>query len=260
MFNKSYKKIFPFRIATTSYIFPDNIIPNVSKLGNFFDEIELVLFESLPPSSLPTEEDIRHLTHLKQQMDITYNVHLPYDIALTDPDPMRQDMAVHVLTTVLKLTQPLDPTTYTLHIPVYEKKVDTAFINATSRQLSRLLDSGIDAGIEPQKISIETLDYPIEWLDPLLNRYDLSVCMDFGHLIRYGYDPEQLFKKYKNKIVIIHLHGVQNKRDHGHLNLLSEKERTVIADILKQFKGILSLEVFSYHNLSVSLKTLENLI
>jgi hypothetical protein len=37
-----------FRLGTTSFIVPDHIIPNVMKLGYFFDEIELLVFESDP--------------------------------------------------------------------------------------------------------------------------------------------------------------------------------------------------------------------
>ena len=42
---KSYKKMFPFKLATTSYIYPDHIIPNVTTFAPFLDEMELVLFE-----------------------------------------------------------------------------------------------------------------------------------------------------------------------------------------------------------------------
>jgi hypothetical protein len=49
---KSYKGFYPFKLATTSFIYPDDYIPNVKMLGPFVDEIELLLFESNDIESL----------------------------------------------------------------------------------------------------------------------------------------------------------------------------------------------------------------
>ena len=54
----------PFRLGTTSFIYPDHIIPNVQKIGRFFDEIELLVFESSPKGVLPSREEIRVLEQL----------------------------------------------------------------------------------------------------------------------------------------------------------------------------------------------------
>ncbi|MCU0508776.1 MAG: sugar phosphate isomerase/epimerase, partial [Anaerolineae bacterium] len=35
-----------FRVGTTSYIVPDNILPNVEYLAPLVDDVELVLFET----------------------------------------------------------------------------------------------------------------------------------------------------------------------------------------------------------------------
>ena len=54
------KRGFPFRLATTSYIFPAEILPNIRCLGRYFDEVELVLFESGQEDNLPTPGEIRN--------------------------------------------------------------------------------------------------------------------------------------------------------------------------------------------------------
>ena len=87
---KSYKGLYPFRLATTSFIYPDHYVPNVKMLGPYFDEIELLLFESLQPDSLPDPTVIAQLSHLAEKYDLTYNVHLPTDISITDPRPSKQ--------------------------------------------------------------------------------------------------------------------------------------------------------------------------
>jgi len=73
----------PFKLGTTSFIFPDHIIPNVKKLGPFFDEIELLIFESQPAFVLPSKDEIKELLYLSQKHDLTYNIHLPIDVSLT---------------------------------------------------------------------------------------------------------------------------------------------------------------------------------
>ncbi|MCP4721436.1 MAG: sugar phosphate isomerase/epimerase, partial [Desulfobacteraceae bacterium] len=107
----------PFRLGTTSFIYPDHIIPNVRKIGAFFDEIELLVFESMP-GVLPSRSDVRELARLSEQLDLTYNIHLPTDISLTDPSGAQQAKAADTLLQVMELFSPLNPTTHTLHLPM----------------------------------------------------------------------------------------------------------------------------------------------
>jgi len=41
---KSYKHAYPFKLGTTSFIYPDGYVPNVKMLGPYMDEIELLFF------------------------------------------------------------------------------------------------------------------------------------------------------------------------------------------------------------------------
>lgn len=81
---KCYKGTFPFKLATTSYIYPDQIIPNVAILAPFFDEIELVLFESGGQDNIPDDVQMRGLMKFSQNKKVNFNVHLPIDIFLGD--------------------------------------------------------------------------------------------------------------------------------------------------------------------------------
>lgn len=58
---------FPFRFGTTSYIIPDEIIPNVEFLKDRVDDIELVLFESDEFSNLPGRDDIGRLSDIADE-------------------------------------------------------------------------------------------------------------------------------------------------------------------------------------------------
>ena len=57
---------------------------------------------------------------------------------------------------------------------------------------------------------------------------------------------------------MLHLHGVENGRDHLALDRLSEQLASTVLQILKKFTGVVSLEVFSFEDLSSSLNFFEN--
>jgi len=253
-----------FRLGTTSFIVPDHIIPNVIKLGPFFDEIELLVFESDPPDVLPSKEDVKTLLSLSRDLNLTYNIHLPTDVSLSDESAQKRQVAADTLLSIIDRFAPLNPSTYTLHLDMPQdirqdmenKKKMEAWVNTTRNGLNALL-SGID---DPGIISIETLDYPFRYVEPLINEFHLSVCVDVGHQIRYGHDLLQTFNSHKSRSPIIHLHGVDcsgvKKRDHKALDALSEDEIRKIRKVLETFKGVVSLEVFDLENLNRSLLVL----
>ena len=72
----------PFRLGTTSYIVPDDILPNVRYLAGKVRDIELILFEvDDGPNNLPSTEVIDELTTIAQENDLTYTVP---DVIITD--------------------------------------------------------------------------------------------------------------------------------------------------------------------------------
>ncbi len=258
--DRSYKGKFPFRISTTSYIYPDNIIPNVRMLSTCLDEIELVLFESSHEDNLPTENDITCLNEIGTKQGLRYNIHLPVDIYLGDRDPLTRNHAVATIKKIINLTCPLNPTTYTLHFSLRDKTGQDAedkgrWKNAISNSMENLLKMDIS----PACISIETLDYPFTLISDIVESFGLSICLDIGHLILYGYPVEIYAEKFLDKTTIIHLHGVRDKKDHIALNNLTPEQQLKIASVITGFKGTVSLEVFSFKDLYNSLHCLENL-
>ena len=74
---------YPFRLGTTSYIIPDDLLPNARYLAGKVRDMELILFEvDDGPSNLPAPEVIEELSRLASQHDLTYTVHLPLDLKL----------------------------------------------------------------------------------------------------------------------------------------------------------------------------------
>ena len=255
---KSYKGLYPFKIGTTSFIYPDGYTQNVAMLGPYVDEIELLLFESAP-DSLPSTQEIKKLLSLSKEFDLTYNVHLPTDISLSDSEPSIRQSAIETLKKVMDLTASLSPSTCTLHLSYDEKGLETDRIKNWQDRLYRSVGQFVATGINAETISVETLTYPIEWVENILNDFNLSVCIDLGHLMVYGFDMETVFNRFCHRTSIIHLHGVENHKDHLPLNRLSKERSKVVRRILKRFTGVVSLEVFSYPHLKDSLPFLEEL-
>ena len=255
---KSYKGIYPFKIGTTSFIYPDHYIPNIKMLGPYMDEIELLFFESRGTEALPSRTVISELCRLAGEFDLSYNVHLPTDISISDEDPARQQCAVETLIRIMELVRPLDASALILHAPYSEKSYDENLVeNWRDRVYQNLAKITSTVGMQ-DIIALETLDYPLELLEDIVLDLDLGICLDLGHLMVYDYDLIKVFNKYSFKTSIIHLHGVENNRDHTTLDQLSEKLASCVLQILKRFTGVVSLEVFSFENLSSSLKFLEN--
>jgi sugar phosphate isomerase/epimerase len=255
---KSYKGRYPFKIGTTSFIYPDHYIPNVKMLGPYMDEIELLFFESRGTEALPSRTVITELWRLAGEFDLSYNVHLPTDISISERDPAQQQRAVETMIGVMELVRPLEASALILHVPYGEKSYDENLVKHWRDRVYQNLAKITSAVGMQDIIALETLDYPLELLEDIVFDLDLMICLDLGHLMVYDYDLIEVFNKYSFKTSIIHLHGVENNRDHTTLDRLSEKFVSTVLQILKRFTGVVSLEVFSFENLNSSLKFLEN--
>lgn len=250
-----------FKLGTTSFIYPDHIIPNVKKLGPFFDEIELLIFESQPEFVLPSKADVQSLRSLSQSLDLTYNIHLPLDVNLASGGLVKQQKAADTLLRVMDRFYPLTPTTHTLHLEI---PADVKKNMKNQTRLAKWTDN-VCQGLElllndiadPSIISIETLDYPFSLIEFLVLEFNLSVCIDAGHQIKYNTGLVQTFETHKSRTPIIHLHGVafgdQDIKDHTSLDQLPKKYFRQVQRILEQFRGVVSLEVFNIENLNRSL-------
>ena len=254
---KSYKGLFPFKIGTTSFIYPDHYVPNVKMLGPFIDEIELLLFESGPVKDLLKGAVLNDLMQLSATHQVTYNIHLPTDISISDPSAVGQSRAVESLVSIMEWVEVLNPASYTLHLP-YDGDVGSedrlrTWSDGIYRNLGKLVHSGVPAN----RIAIETIDYPINIIEDVIEELDFGICMDVGHLILNGHDVSRFYQRYKNRISIIHLHGVRGSRDHESLEHLPAGLLQSFLSVLQEYRGTVSLEVFSYKTLSSSLRHLE---
>lgn len=252
-----FKRRYPFRLATTSFIYPDDYVPNVRRLGPHVDEIELLFFES---AQVPAPATIQALAALSRELDVSYNVHLPTDLSIGRSGRGPRARSVEALLRIFEQVAPLAPSTLTLHIPCEAPggpaELRRPWMDAVQRSLC---DLGAGLG-DPARISIENLDYPLEWLEEVIAACGVSVCMDVGHLLVCGRDPGPFFRRFESRISIIHLHAAEGGRDHRPLTRLPQPADETLRRLLAGFAGVVSLEVFSLEALTASLDWLEERI
>jgi sugar phosphate isomerase/epimerase len=261
--------MFPFKLSTTSYIYPDHIVPNVTMLAPFLDEIELVLFESEGENNFPDDAQIKSLMNFCLRQEIAFNVHLPIDIFLGDENEEVRAKGISVVKGVMERTLPLNPSVYTLHFdflnppaPPLLKGGKGGFmqendIDAWRRRLLRSVEEMAQHGVELNRIAIETLGYSFGWVEDIVKQCGFSICLDIGHILLYGQDLKFHLDQYLPETSIVHLHGFQNGIDHLGIDRLPDPTLKLIFSHLRDYHGIVSIEVFSMDDLKRSLLTLE---
>ncbi len=255
---KSYKGRFPFRLCTTSFIYPDLYAPNVEMLAPYLDEIELLFFESGYEGALPSSKDMEEIGKLLDESETSCNVHLPLDISLGDKDRAKRIKAVETVERVVDLANPLSPSTYTVHFTYEEKDRSDPAIAAWKDRLRDSFDR-IVKKTPMESFTVENLvDYPFEWMDAFLEETGLRVCMDIGHYIERGENFAEAYCRRHQKIDILHVYGVRPEKDHQSLKHIDTKWQEELIEILSNFLGVVSVEVFSFDNLKKSLDVLES--
>jgi sugar phosphate isomerase/epimerase len=254
------KKAFPFRLGATSYILPADLLTNIRFLGPFLDEVELVLFESRLAENLPSRADVREMRRLADRWELTYNVHLPTDVYLGDANRMVQKRAHATILKFYERVLPLEPVGFVLHLdrrPSGDSVLQDrrAWLDRMEDSLSSLLREGLDRSL----VSVENLDYPLEWIQPLIRRLGMRLCLDIGHLLVHGRDLHRHFCSFMTETTMIHLHGVQEGNDHRSVAAIDSAAWDIIRPAISAFNGSLSVEVFSLSDLQTSLERLEGM-
>jgi sugar phosphate isomerase/epimerase len=256
--SKSFRGLFPFKLATTSYIYPDRIVPNVAMLSPFLDEVEIVLFESNGADNYPDQAEMKGLTDLSLSQGVRYHVHLPIDVYLGDENEEVRSQGVSTVKKVMERTRCLNPSLYTLHFEIRNSHgQEETDIEAWRKRLIMSVREILKSEIEPKSISVETLGYPFEWIEDIIKKYGLSICLDIGHILLRGQSLRDYWQRYRTNTSVIHLHGFTDGTDHLSIENLGREHLDLIFSCLRDFTGILSIEVFSFDDLKGSLGILE---
>ncbi len=254
---------FPFRLGTTSYIIPADILPNVEFLAPLVDDVELVLFESDEHSNLPDAATVERLARLGREHGLSYTLHLPLDARLGDGDEAARRRSVGKCLAIVERMWALAPLASAIHFDWDGRGGLPADLPAWREQLSRSVAEMLTAGLDSRDLCVETLSYPFEAVEPVILERDLSVCMDVGHLLLMGRSPEEFLDRHLGRCRIVHLHGIVDGRDHRGLSGLDPE---LLARLVERLSGegagdrIVSLEVFSRPDFEESTAILERFV
>lgn len=254
---------YPFRLGTTSYIIPDDILPNARYLAGKVRDIELILFEvDDGPNNLPSPDVIDELIKIASEHDLTYTVHLPLDLKLGD-DGSEYDLSLVKAKRVIECARGLDPWAYVLHLDGKSVRTvtDKELIKRWQDQSVRALEITAQWAGGAEKLAVENLEtYPLDFIQPLLDRIPVSRCVDIGHLWLDGHDPIPYLQAAFPRTRVIHMHGIA-ERDHRSLTfMLTEKVRAVWDELIRaNYEGVLTLEIFSEEDFLTSMEVINRL-
>jgi len=247
----------PLRIGTTSFIIKDDILPNVRFLADKVDDVELLVFESDEQSPLPGEQVIEELGSLAERHGLSYTVHLPLDAWIGSEDESVRVRSVEKHRTVIGCFEPIHPRGYVLHCRLNEPVGD---LDKWRERVGRSLDGILDGGMTPQLLCAEILEYPFDWIEPVVRARGVSICMDLGHVMASGRSVTDCMDRYLDCTSVVHLHGVEDGHDHRSLSAVAPDVRAAILSRLSNDttrSRILTVEVFDRTAFEESLVLLE---
>lgn len=245
-----------FRIGTTSYIIPADILPNVEYLASRVDDIQMVLFETDEyGSNLPDAALCARLNELAHAHDLTYTVHLPLDLRLGDEgDPGHVSLVK--AERVIAATRDLAPFAYTVHLdgrPLMAAgpdRLDACFLAAWQANAIGALETVAGWLNDPARLCIENVEaWDPEAFAPILDVTPVSRTADVGHLWLRGEDPLPRLVSWIDRTRVVHLHGVA-ERDHKSLvHVPAAQLDPIVAFLAQHFTGVVTLEVFNQEDL-----------
>jgi hypothetical protein len=245
-----------FRLGSTSYVYPANLLTNVQQLAGVVQDIEFVLFE-MPDGTSNFGElaEAEEMATIATHHEMTFTVHLPRDLY-----GGKQSPAFVLAQRVIALTQPLNPYAYVFHIE--HRHPGSAEWYQAGRQAIEALLTLVPT---PHYLCLENLEsYPPDLLESFFTEYPIARTLDIGHLWKAGLEPLPYIQQWLPTTRVIHLHGVERREGKifDHLSLATmdiEKLRSVMA-ALSGYSGVLTLEVFEgdFWTSMEALRLLEN--
>ncbi len=259
----------PFEFTDFFFLFQDGKL-DFSKL-NFIEvvkrhmdagfkhfEINGDLIHVLP--GIITPEIIDALVEFKKRNDISFSVHLP--LWAIEPAAFAGQIrkaSLEVFGECIELTKPLDPICWVVHptgaltvefinmnLPEFAQGLMMQqFTGHAAEVIQQLIEK---TGIPSQKIAVENIEYPFDVMYPIIEKLNLSICFDTGHLLA-GFSGKmgvlEFTDRYFDRIIELHLHdGAFPRIDHKPLGQHDLPVRELLLKLKeKKFQGPLVYEL-----------------
>jgi len=243
------KPHFPFRLGVPSCLYPIDLVSSAQKLGTVVDDVELVLFDVDGLCNFPSPEVIEGLQAAAEAYDLTYTVHLPLDLILSEGEDLWSNPSMEKARRVIRMTRPLKPWAYVGHLDgvAVEDGASAATVTHWQDQALRILEAIGHEVEEMHLFALENLEnYNPEVFRPLFAQLPVSACVDVGHFFKNERDPFPYLHERLARTRVIHLHGSRDHHDHRGLDLVPEPVLVELFELLsaEDYRGVLTLEVF----------------
>ena len=239
-----------------------------------YEHIEVTMdLEYVLPGSI-SKRVIKQLLRIKKDTGISYSIHLPlWSIELASPNSHIRNASADCMIESIKRTAPLEPLAYVLHstgalaaefsrinLPDNLKNRITDLMNLfASSSIERILNN---TDIDPKLIAVENIEFPFDATRKLIDKYDLSICFDTGHLL-VGYSGketvQEFLDKHYDKIIEFHLNDgkiMEDGRPNDHIAVGDGSFPMDIMGRIKDFKGPLVFEL-TFTDAETSLKRIK---
>jgi len=209
--NKKELSRIPYPIGTTSNIEKSDILGNVEYLKDQFDDIELTLFESRDNSCYPPKFIIRDLATIAKESNLSYTIHLPYDVNIGSLDTEEREIAMNNYLKMIERVEPLPIHGYVIHL-VYDESNRERSLFYIKKGMEELIER---SHVPSNAFCVETLFQPFDDLLNIVKDLNLSVTLDIGHLVKNDFYSDSLISTLLPFTRIIHFHGCTESEENG---------------------------------------------
>lgn len=239
----------PFRLGTTSFIYPATWSVNVKRLAGRVEDVELLLFEAGSDSDVPDRGELAELAAWRERTGLSFTVHTPLGVGLASDDEAWRGESVDRVWRAVNNTRILRPHAWIVHVNGGDGEGSTvpADEEGWRQRAQQSLLELVARGVPAERICVESLNYDFPLIEPVVAELGLSVAVDVGHLLRDGRSIDAVLSRNLTRTRVIHWHGVDPEgRDHRSLRLWP---RCLAKALLKSlidadYSGVLTLEVF----------------
>lgn len=249
------KGVYPWNLGVTSFVIPADVVANVEQVATMVDDVQLLFFESAANAKLDNPIDLAKLQQIAAEHVLSYTVHLPTDIRLGAPDESLRRQGIDEIERLVSELEVISPRSFDLHLN-REEIVLSEWFDCLEWSLENL---AVRLGEAANLIGIENIDYELDLIRPLIEKYPFNPCIDVGHILFYGQDLQSALNTYLPSAIHVHLHGIADGKDHQAFDADTFQPWNAIGKNMqeKDFTGTVTLELYSIDKVYDSLAVLQ---
>ncbi|MCT4535020.1 cobamide remodeling phosphodiesterase CbiR [Halodesulfovibrio sp.] len=245
-------------VAAPSWVMAGSVYENCVFLEGKVDEVALLFFESESCLAYGEEDLPRELA----QLDLSYHVHLPLDLAWDNPEAVAE-----TIVTLMQKVRFLGVQQAVLHPPVTSGK-NALSVEHAQQALRLVARAWSKHGFDCKDLLLENVEgADLIHLAPVITSLELGVCIDIGHIIAYGHDALLDRADIFNRLRMLHLNApadvttAKGRSKHASLVHLDAAGKHVARKVLQHVRQdcVLVYELFNWKEIESSFPVVNEL-